>query len=188
MPDYLRWQRTWRSSAVNLQNCQTNRSINSQGGTLAVGLHSRRLPEETDRLVSSAPILRLFDPNLTITITVDASSYGVAAALIQEGRPVWRMPQKPCQRLNKDTHNRERNACSPIWTWEVPSIRFGAKCHSGDRPGATTKRWQETTKRSITTSPKDETEMTPLWLEPGVPSWQGHGTSRYTKETPATTA
>ena len=38
--------------------------------------------------VASAPILALFNPSLPIRITVDASQYGLGAALMQGGRPV----------------------------------------------------------------------------------------------------
>jgi hypothetical protein len=40
------------------------------------------------KLVSSAPVLALFNPSLPIKLTVDASQCGLGAALIQNGRPV----------------------------------------------------------------------------------------------------
>ena len=40
------------------------------------------------KLVSNTPTLRHFDPRLPITVTVDASSYGLGAALMQDGHPV----------------------------------------------------------------------------------------------------
>ena len=39
-------------------------------------------------LVTQAPTLRLFDPKVPVTITVDASSYGLGAILLQEGQPI----------------------------------------------------------------------------------------------------
>ena len=50
-------------------------------------IHDNTL-EKLQALVLGTPILRLFDRNLSITVTVDASSYGLGAALIQQGRPV----------------------------------------------------------------------------------------------------
>ena len=39
-------------------------------------------------LVTKAPVLRYYDPKKPLTLTVDASSKGLGAALIQEGQPV----------------------------------------------------------------------------------------------------
>lgn len=39
-------------------------------------------------LVGSAPILRVFDPKLPVTVSVDASPYGIGAVLVQRGQPV----------------------------------------------------------------------------------------------------
>lgn len=39
-------------------------------------------------LVTESPILRYYDPNKPLTLTVDASSTGLGAALVQEGQPI----------------------------------------------------------------------------------------------------
>jgi hypothetical protein len=39
-------------------------------------------------LVSTAPVLRLFDPKLPVTVSVDASPYGLGAVLLQAGQPI----------------------------------------------------------------------------------------------------
>ncbi len=39
-------------------------------------------------LVGSAPVLRLFDPKLPVTASVNASHYGLGAILLQESQPV----------------------------------------------------------------------------------------------------
>lgn len=39
-------------------------------------------------LVSNTPVLRYYDPKKPLTLTVDASSKGLGAALVQEGQPI----------------------------------------------------------------------------------------------------
>ena len=38
--------------------------------------------------MGSAPVLRLFDPAVPVTVSVDASPFGVGAVLLQAGQPV----------------------------------------------------------------------------------------------------
>ena len=53
----------------------------------AVG-HQQRPHLSVNELVSSAPVLRLFDLKLLVTVSVDASSYGLGAVLLQAGQPI----------------------------------------------------------------------------------------------------
>lgn len=39
-------------------------------------------------LVISAPTLKLFDPAAPVTVSVDASPFGLGAVLLQDGQPV----------------------------------------------------------------------------------------------------
>ena len=39
-------------------------------------------------LISNAPILRFYDPDLPLTIQCDASERGLGATLLQEGQPL----------------------------------------------------------------------------------------------------
>ena len=44
--------------------------------------------ETLKTMATNAPVLKYYDPNLPLTLSVDASSKGVGAVLIQEGKPV----------------------------------------------------------------------------------------------------
>ena len=39
-------------------------------------------------LVSNAPVLALFDPNIETTVSVDASSHCIGTVLMQNGKPI----------------------------------------------------------------------------------------------------
>ena len=39
-------------------------------------------------MISDEPVLRMFDPNLAVTLSVDSSQHGMGAVLLQEGQPV----------------------------------------------------------------------------------------------------
>ena len=41
-----------------------------------------------NKLITESPTLRHFDPNKAVTITADASQYGLGAALLQENLPI----------------------------------------------------------------------------------------------------
>ena len=44
--------------------------------------------QSVKELVSSAPVLRIFDPKLPVTVSVGASPYGLGAVLLQAGQPI----------------------------------------------------------------------------------------------------
>ena len=44
--------------------------------------------ETLNTMATNAPVLQYYDPNLPLTLSVDASSKGAGAVLIQEGKPV----------------------------------------------------------------------------------------------------
>ncbi|KAK3101540.1 hypothetical protein FSP39_004320 [Pinctada imbricata] len=44
--------------------------------------------ETLKTMATNAPVLKYYDPNLPLTLSVDASSKGVGAVLIQEGKPI----------------------------------------------------------------------------------------------------
>jgi hypothetical protein len=48
----------------------------------------QRAFDELKRLVANAPVLKTFDPDQPITISVDASSVSLGACLLQEGQPI----------------------------------------------------------------------------------------------------
>ena len=43
---------------------------------------------ELKTAITSAPVLRYFDPGLPITLSVDASSKGLGAVILQDGQPI----------------------------------------------------------------------------------------------------
>ena len=73
-------------------------------------------------ILSSAPVLALFDPNLKTTVSSDASSFGLGAVLLQTQRDGLRRPVAYISRAMNSTEQRyaqiEKEALVLTWACE----------------------------------------------------------------------
>jgi hypothetical protein len=64
--------------------------------------------DELKRLVSTAPVLRFYNVDDPVTVSVDASSKGLGVVILQNGQPTRTVPKRSV-RLKKIRANRARD-------------------------------------------------------------------------------
>ena len=55
---------------------------------MVVGLKHTVAFDQVKKAMVEVPCLKIFDPKLEVTLSVDPSQYGLGAVLLQDGRPV----------------------------------------------------------------------------------------------------
>ena len=145
------------------------------------------------KIVSNAPTLRLFDPRLPITITVDASSYGLGAALTQQGQPV-----EYASRTLTSTQQRYTQSEKEMLAVQFGLERFHQYVHGQTITvetnhkhllGISRKPLNEVSPRiqrmrSLPTYTENAATLSQIPLQPRVLPGQKHGTSRCPKQGP----
>jgi len=82
---------------------------------MILGTSRRRHIYMVENLNSSAPVLKFFDPKEPVTLSVDASSKGVGAVLLQNDRPVAYASKALTPSQENYAQIEKRNAGHCLW-------------------------------------------------------------------------
>ena len=107
------------------------RDLLVKGNQWVWGEAQQRAFEEVKRMLTTTPVLALFDPQYDTTLSADASSYGLGAVLLQR-QPGGQL--KPVSRSMTATEQRyaqiEKEALAPTWACErFSDYLIGLKFH-----------------------------------------------------------
>ena len=87
--------------------------------------------QKLKNLITNAPVLKFFDPKKPTSISVDASSKGMGAVLLQDEGPIAYASKS----LTSCQTNRERTPRNCIWVYKISPLHiWPIKCTSGNGP------------------------------------------------------
>ena len=89
--------------------------------------HHDHAMQQIKAAITTAPVLRYFDPQMDVTLQCDASEKGLGASLMQQGQPVA-YALRANRHRNTLCANRERTAGHRIWSHKIPPLRVWAPC------------------------------------------------------------
>ena len=95
-------------------------------------------PEHTEafnmlkREISTAPVLKYYDPHKPLMLQTDACSKGLGAVLLQDGHPILFCIKSTYKCTTKLCHNRARSTCCIIGSTKVPSLPIWKSLHFAD--------------------------------------------------------
>ena len=95
------------------------RSLLRSGVPWNWGPAQRQAMQQIKDILSSEPVLTLFDPAISVTLQADSSSTGLGACLMQKGQPVAYASRALTLRAN-----RERDVGDYICSHKVPSLHL----------------------------------------------------------------